>query len=142
MEYVLGFRFRGGEHREVALILKAKPDWQKGKLNGIGGKVEPTDEYGPHQAMAREFMEETSVHTAWHEWRKFGTLRHAGEKIHLFASNGDCDIRQTTIERPGWYPVALLSMLPIMKNLKWLVPLAMDIDLPVAEIVDLTPIPA
>jgi hypothetical protein len=34
---VAGFLFRNND-TEVALIRKNKPDWQKGKLNGIGGK--------------------------------------------------------------------------------------------------------
>ena len=38
-EYVAGFLFsRDGSL--LALILKNKPDWQKGKLNAIGGKIE------------------------------------------------------------------------------------------------------
>lgn len=39
--YVAGFLFGPmPRHNYVALIRKNKPDWQKGKLNGIGGKVE------------------------------------------------------------------------------------------------------
>lgn len=50
-------------HR-VALIRKAKPEWQKGKLNGIGGKIEEGE--GPFAAMVREFREETGVdHRDW-----------------------------------------------------------------------------
>lgn len=42
-EYVLGFAFNR-ERTKIVLILKNRPDWQKGKYNGIGGKIEPSDE--------------------------------------------------------------------------------------------------
>jgi len=40
-KYVCGFLFDMA-FKHVALINKVRPDWQKGKLNGIGGKVEPS----------------------------------------------------------------------------------------------------
>lgn len=57
-EYVLGFMF--DENLDyVALIEKQNPEWQRGKLNGIGGKVEIGET--PFDAMVREFEEETGV---------------------------------------------------------------------------------
>ena len=41
----------------VLLIRKNRPSWQKGKLNGVGGKVEAGET--PTAAMDREFKEET-----------------------------------------------------------------------------------
>jgi 8-oxo-dGTP diphosphatase len=71
-KYVLGFAFsRDGE--EIVLINKNRPEWQKGKLNGIGGKIEPEDNC-PNDAMIREFKEETGVATfigglcGWHHF--------------------------------------------------------------------------
>lgn len=64
-EYVLVFAERGPE--EVLLITKAKPLWQKGRLNAPGGKVEDVDrvlgngvieDYACHAAR-RELKEET-----------------------------------------------------------------------------------
>lgn len=137
MIYVLGFRFRGeGANREVALILKSKPAFQAGKLNGVGGKVEPHEVLCPEVAMVREFYEETAVSTPAADWRKFGLLVHDGHKIHLYASEGDCELFKTTVEEPAWYPVKMLPFLPVMRNLHWLIPLALDTDLPVATIVD------
>ena len=59
MDYVAGFCFSecGGR---VALIRKLKPEWQRGLLNGIGGKMEPGESL--HSAMVREFEEETGAH--------------------------------------------------------------------------------
>ena len=39
MKYVAGFMF-SEDRRLVALIRKSKPEWQKGKLNGIGEKAQ------------------------------------------------------------------------------------------------------
>lgn len=49
--YVAGFMFNEDRTR-VALIEKQKPDWQRGKLNGIGGKIE--DDESPVEAMTSE----------------------------------------------------------------------------------------
>lgn len=45
-EYVLGFAFTPKDlkgNQKVVLIEKLKPEWQKGKFNGIGGKLEKDD---------------------------------------------------------------------------------------------------
>jgi len=71
-EYVLGFAF-SKDTNHIVLILKDRPDWQKGKLNGVGGKIESSDytdmptylkghPFGNWiYAMNREFLEETGV---------------------------------------------------------------------------------
>jgi 8-oxo-dGTP diphosphatase len=66
IRYVLGFAFDLTDR--VALIQKQRPDWQKGLWNGIGGKVEPYDSSN-HDAMEREFREETGVTIGAHLWR-------------------------------------------------------------------------
>lgn len=68
MKYVLGFIFCL-EKRQVLLIRKNKPAFQKGFHNGIGGKVEP-NEY-PRAAMVRECEEECGLVTSEKEWRLF-----------------------------------------------------------------------
>lgn len=55
-EYVLGFMF-DPTLRKVLLVWKDRPTWQKGRLNGIGGHIEAGET--PHEAMVREFEEET-----------------------------------------------------------------------------------
>lgn len=73
--YVLGFAF--DKRGAVALICKARPDWQEGKWNGIGGHVEKGEI--PSAAMAREFMEETTMRIRATDWRFCGQLHKAGE---------------------------------------------------------------
>ena len=67
-EYVLGIRTR--PHNDgtpsCVLIRKARPEWQKGKLNVPGGKVEENEP--PLFAMTREWVEETGIVTDPLEW--------------------------------------------------------------------------
>lgn len=67
--YVLGFMF-SEDGTQVALIKKTKPEWQAGKLNGIGGKIEEKE--AMHEAMIREFEEETGLRHL--EWKQFGEM--------------------------------------------------------------------
>jgi len=58
IRYCLGFAFTPN-FQNVVLLTKARPDWQAGKLNGVGGKVEDDETHG--SAMNREWFEETGV---------------------------------------------------------------------------------
>ncbi|CAN2532559.1 hypothetical+protein [Methylocapsa aurea] len=62
MAYVVGFLFDGNCGR-VTLIEKRRPAWMAGRLNGIGGKIEPGE--APLAAMYREGAEEIGVAPAW-----------------------------------------------------------------------------
>ena len=59
MKYVVGYCF-DPYFEHVVLIEKARPEWQAGKLNGVGGKIEPKET--PRRAMVREFQEEAGVY--------------------------------------------------------------------------------
>lgn len=66
---VCGFMFDKRTQELVALIRKKRPDWQAGKVNGVGGKIERGEK--AHAAMVREFQEETGVKTAATAWELF-----------------------------------------------------------------------
>jgi len=68
--YVLGFGFTLDDR--VALIKKERPDWQKGKVNGIGGKIDEGET--PEKAMSREYYQETGVLILPEEWRMAGIM--------------------------------------------------------------------
>lgn len=73
-QYVLGFAINL-KLNKVVMIRKTKPDWAKGKLNGVGGKVEEFD-LNHYAAMTREFHEETGVHIdegSWYYMTHFGS---------------------------------------------------------------------
>lgn len=57
-DYVAGFLFNEPMSL-VVLVRKQKPEWQAGKLNAVGGKIEENET--PFQAMEREFAEETGL---------------------------------------------------------------------------------
>lgn len=78
MKYVLGFIF-GKTHNFVLLQRKAKPDWQKGRYNGVGGKIE--DGETPEQAMTREGVEEVGQAL---EWEKKATMFVNEHTVYVF----------------------------------------------------------
>jgi 8-oxo-dGTP diphosphatase len=125
-EYVLGFCFTpGGE--AVALIKKTKPEWQKGRLNGIGGKIEENET--PAEAMQREFMEETGVVIKKDNWNKLGVFKSPNWIVHVFYQFTDkvVDIKTTTEEEVILADVKyVMSRNEILPNLRWLLPLCLD----------------
>lgn len=133
MNYVNGFLFNK-DRSMVALIRKEKPEWQKDRLNGIGGKIE--DGETPLFAMQREFEEETGA--VVEDWHHFAALFHSGHIIHFFVSfeQDTVKLNSTTDEKVGWYLVSNLNSQPIIGNLKWLIPLALDPDKVTANIED------
>lgn len=122
MDYVAGFCF--SEYGEqVALIRKLNPEWQRGLLNGIGGKVESGE--SPHAAMIREFKEETGAHIEG--WRLFCTATTEEDRLHFFTARGDLTVLYSA-ETEEVLTVAVddIPTLDTIPNLRWLVPLALD----------------
>lgn len=70
MYYVLGF-IVCLDTKEVVLIKKNKPEFQKGFYNGIGGKIEEDDKEDAQLAMSRECKEECGLYIAPSEWIAF-----------------------------------------------------------------------
>ena len=58
IQYVVGLIF-DESFENILLIRKNRPDWQKGRLNGVGGKVE--DQETSYEAMVRECEEECGL---------------------------------------------------------------------------------
>lgn len=70
--YVLGLAFSRNK-KDILLIQKTRPEWQKGLYNGVGGKVENFDKSSRH-AMVREFQEKTGILTRNSDWEELATL--------------------------------------------------------------------
>lgn len=121
--YVVGFLFSEDMER-VALIEKNKPEWQKGWLNGIGGKIEAGETAA--EAMQREFYEETGC--VGYAWEHFYTMTNFSDyRLYIFKAKGDLDnLESPTDEKVGIYEVARLRSLPVIPNLNWIIPFAMD----------------
>ena len=124
--YCLGFAFdvRGN----VALIRKNRPEWQAGKLNGIGGHVEERE--SPIDAMVREFREEAGLEIPFDQWERFALMEGVGVRVDCFRAldvNLVGKVETKTDERiivmNHNFVQADDSVIP---NLRWLVPAAFD----------------
>ncbi len=123
-EYVAGFLFDIAKTK-VVLIEKRRPTWQAGKLNGVGGKIETGE--SPHDAMLREFSEETGLTVL--SWSRVLLLRGRDWRVHFFRAFGVPDATETTTdERVGVFRTAQLPD-NVLPNLRWLIPMCLDDDL-------------
>jgi 8-oxo-dGTP diphosphatase len=119
-KYVVGFLF-DTLHRYVVLIKKNRPDWQKGKLNGVGGHIE--DGETPLDAMIREFYEETGAHVS--DWEQFCVMYNDDFECYAFKAFVDkFDVMTCTDEEIRLCP--LHNIEPCLSNLHWLIPMALD----------------
>ena len=122
--YVVGFMFNPTEDA-VLLIRKTHPNWQKGKLNGVGGRIE--DGESAVEAMRREFAEETGIdHPKWFQFCVLGDAR--DWQIHFFSAVGAIGLaRPLTEEAPEIHCVAPLPT-DTIPNLHWLIPMALSMN--------------
>lgn len=124
-KYVLGFMFSPNMER-VILIEKQKPEWQKGFLNGVGGKIELLET--PENAMVREFYEETGVKTNVENWSNVGCLRGLDFEVYLFMSESILSFLAETkeSEKVGLYDVSDLHNLKTIHNLQCIIPMMLE----------------
>lgn len=131
LNMVVGYAFNK-EKTHVVLIRKTKPSWQAGKLNGVGGKLEPHESM--LQAMSREFLEETGVKTEWHEWQHFAEMSGADWRVQYYRTFSNAILEQahtTTDEAIEILPVDLNMLRKEgVTNCYWLIGLALDPDQP------------
>lgn len=126
--YCSGLLFCNNSTR-VALIRKNKPSWMAGKLNAVGGKVEPGETVW--SAMQREWLEETATPQPG-SWKLFLRYDHGPHRVHFFSQwvMGDFKLadNQPTAERVNLYFVheVLAGIYPMIQNLRWIIPLALD----------------
>lgn len=125
MRYVLGFAISGTE--KVLLIRKNRPQWQKGKLNGVGGKVEGQE--SDQEAMVREFWEETGVRTVKGQWIHFATMYGDGYECACFVTYSNRLVqmaRSVTDEQLEVHAISTLFAGDVLPNVVYLVTLAND----------------
>ncbi|MBN9214705.1 MAG: NUDIX domain-containing protein [Microbacterium sp.] len=120
MDYVAGFLI-DPTARTVALVRKRKPEWQRGKLNGIGGKVELGET--PHEAMQREFWEEAGLNIR--SWDHFATVEGAWGQVHFFRAFNEATPRTMESEPIEVHRLDAVPYSECIPNLSWLIPLAL-----------------
>lgn len=122
--YTVGFVF---DHtmENVLLIHKQRPDWQKGKLNGPGGKIEENET--PHECISREMREETNLAIPPAQWKLFADLGTEDWNVQFFGTTYDQpeQARSLTDEKIEWVNVKKIPSHAI-DNLHWLIPLCID----------------
>ena len=128
--YVCSFLF-SLDRRRVLLIRKNRPAWQAGKLNGIGGKIEPGET--PREAARREFREETGLdlpESAFTHLLTLGGPDDFGSGVpwegYFFRTFGAIDGAQSlTDEAVEIHPTDPLPT-DTIPNLHWIIPLLLD----------------
>lgn len=131
IRYVLGFVFTPDSERMLFTQKAHGPGDMAGRLNGIGGHVEPYDETS-HRAMIREGQEETGLSP---DWLPFCTMRCGSEWVcDCFVATADAlDLDRLDGERNDAREI--LRLIPweralrterTMLNLKWLIPMAVE----------------
>ena len=127
VQMVVAFLIHWGH---VLLIRKNRPDWQKGLLNGVGGKVEAGE--SPLDAIRREVREETGLRIVPEYFHK--VVEYYGQGVSgvpyvvYFYAALDVPIEQAeamTDEALETHPVYPLPP-DTIPNLRWLIPLVLD----------------
>lgn len=126
-DYVVGFAFDTADTGDVVLIEKQKPEWQKGLLNGVGGKMEARET--PQSAMEREFKEEAGVLVYAMRWRHYATMSNRKHwTCRCFAAQLTPEefkqVETCEAEKIVTCPTNIQS--GVLTNLRWLIPMALD----------------
>ena len=119
-QYVLGFIFdETGDN--VLLMRKKRPKWQAGKLNGIGGKIEPNE--SALCAIVRESEEELELKDDRKiAWYYLGVTRGKDWIVFVYTAQHCRQITAAEDEPVAWYEVSKLPR-DVIPNLRFLVPL-------------------
>jgi 8-oxo-dGTP diphosphatase len=131
-QYVCTFCF-SPDRRRVLLIRKNRPAWQAGKLNGVGGKVEPGET--PAAAARREFREETNLDLPESAFAHVLTLAGPDDfgsgapwAGHFFRAFAPVDEARAVTDEPlEIHPVTPLPV-DTIPNLRWMIPMVLDDD--------------
>ena len=124
--YVCGFVFNS-LLTDVLLIRKARPDWQAGKLNGMGGLIQPDED--SRTAMSRECRQECGLGFQPWAWQPVAAIyRPKAFLVHFyFATTPSIDeAKSLTDEQVVRHKVADLMHLDTVRHVRWLICLAVD----------------
>lgn len=114
---------------KVLLIKKTKPEWQAGKLNFPGGKLEPNELQ--IECVVREFYEETNLSIPEDDWKFIGVIQNQDEgyEVDIFTAlynyNKHGEPFSNTEEEVMWCHVNCLPP-NVISNLRWLIPFGIN----------------
>ena len=121
--YTVGFLFTPDLSR-VLLIHKIAPEWQKGKLNGLGGKMEPDE--SPKACFVREIEEESGIKLASKSVKKMGLLKGSAWRVYVFTAIFEGEVFEPKTfekEKLEWFETKNLPS-NCLPNLYWQIPFA------------------
>ena len=109
MKYVVGF-ILSNDKQNILLIRKNRPEWQKGFLNGIGGKIEK-DEI-PLEAIIRECYEECGLDIQqWYPFSKTVFYADNTELNFFYSLSADISLAKTkTDEEIVIFPIRAIPI--------------------------------
>jgi len=141
--YTVGFMFNNDMSEIILLLRKSKPklEWMAGKWNGVGGHIEEGET--PAVCMAREFEEEAGIKTNPEDWTEFAILAGDDYDVYCFFTHYDdlnkyiqaeeqkvsiFSTKQESfiVQELDVYPRPSYHEIPVMPNLTFLIPLAMN----------------
>lgn len=121
--YTVGFVFDKGL-QNVLLVGKTHPEWQKGKYNGPGGKIEEGE--SDLQCMVREIKEEADLSIPESKWKEVAMMQVGDDvEVAFFTTEYEGekgDVVSMTEEKLEWFPADKLPT-NVISNVRWLVPL-------------------
>jgi len=125
-KYTIGIYFNDSlEH--VALLLKNRPEWQKGRFNFPGGHIEEGE--SGENCVIREFIEECGITTNASDWKYIGIIENETDYyVEIFtAIHNKNHGKLSTMEdqEASWVDVDNLPP-NVISNLKWLIPFAIN----------------
>lgn len=119
---------RGGPM--VLLQRRHKPDWQRGRLNGVGGRCVGGE--SPIEAAKREFEAATGIEFG-DGWRDFADMSVVSDgavgNVFFFvkAIDSPAQVKPTASPAPVfWFTLKDLDKVECVPDLRWLLPLALD----------------
>lgn len=122
--YVVGFVM--DEAAEcVALIQKRRPAWQRGKWNGLGGKVEPGET--ERAAISREVLEEAGIDLPPESWDAVAALNADGVRVAFYFARTSLleSMTSRTDEIVDIYRLSELPSLDLVENVPFVIALAL-----------------
>lgn len=122
-KYTVTFLF-SPEFELVWLITKQKPEWQKGCLNGIGGKIEEGET--PSYSAVRELKEESGITVYENELTEIGQMigtNNDGSEFQVFIFAGTTTevLKSQEIEEVDLYRVCDITSMKTIENVPMLI---------------------
>lgn len=111
------------DKQNVLLIHKNRPDWQVGRLNGIGGKIEESD-LTSVDAMIREFREEASLEIK--QWLPVVTITGEIYSVEFFYTIDDRIYEAESLTDEKIEIFNIYSLPDVIFNLRWIIPMCID----------------